>query len=66
MKNRLEVARDLLSEDGVIFVQCDDNEQAYIFLPEGVIISYVSFSVTLLTVKSLEVQTPLVSLSKFL
>jgi adenine specific DNA methylase Mod len=102
---------------GVIFVQCDDNEQAYlkvlmdeifgrgnfvnnviwqkkfspqndakwlsdnhdiitvsaknpfvgnIFLPEGVIISYVSFSVTLLTVKSLEVQTPLVSLSKFL
>jgi adenine-specific DNA-methyltransferase len=24
------VARDLLSEDGVIFVQCDDNEQAYL------------------------------------
>jgi len=30
MKNRLEVARDLLREDGVIFVQCDDNEQAYL------------------------------------
>jgi len=30
MKNRLEVARDLLSDDGVIFVQCDDNEQAYL------------------------------------
>lgn len=30
MKNRLEVARDLLSVDGVIFVQCDDNEQAYL------------------------------------
>ena len=30
MKNRLEVARELLSEDGVIFVQCDDNEQAYL------------------------------------
>jgi adenine-specific DNA-methyltransferase len=30
MKNRLEIARDLLSEDGVIFVQCDDNEQAYL------------------------------------
>lgn len=30
MKNRLEVARDLLSPDGVIFVQCDDNEQAYL------------------------------------
>ncbi len=30
MKNRLEVARKLLQEDGVIFVQCDDNEQAYL------------------------------------
>ena len=30
MKNRLEVARDLLKDDGVIFVQCDDNEQAYL------------------------------------
>jgi adenine-specific DNA-methyltransferase len=30
MKNRLEVARDLLKEDGIIFVQCDDNEQAYL------------------------------------
>ncbi|GAA9376886.1 hypothetical protein HpHA265_08820 [Helicobacter pylori] len=30
MKNRLEVAREFLSDDGVIFVQCDDNEQAYL------------------------------------
>ena len=30
MKNRLEVALELLREDGVIFVQCDDNEQAYL------------------------------------
>jgi len=30
MKNRLAVARDLLSEKGVIFVQCDDNEQGYL------------------------------------
>jgi len=30
MKNRLEVAKKLLSKDGVIFVQCDDNEQAYL------------------------------------
>lgn len=30
MKNRLEVTRQLLSENGVIFVQCDDNEQAYL------------------------------------
>ena len=30
MKNRLDVARDLLRKDGAIFVQCDDNEQAYL------------------------------------
>jgi adenine-specific DNA-methyltransferase len=30
MKNRLEVARELLRDDGVIFIQCDNNEQAYL------------------------------------
>jgi adenine-specific DNA-methyltransferase len=30
MKNRLSVARDLLSNDGVIIVQSDDKEQAYL------------------------------------
>ncbi|MCE7918246.1 MAG: site-specific DNA-methyltransferase [Chloroflexi bacterium CFX1] len=30
MKNRLEVARDLLSNEGILFVQCDDKEQAYL------------------------------------
>ena len=30
MKNRLTVARELLKDDGVIFVSCDDNEQAYL------------------------------------
>ncbi|MHA0315130.1 DNA methyltransferase [Mesomycoplasma ovipneumoniae] len=30
MKNRLELAKKLLREDGMIFVQCDDNEQAYL------------------------------------
>lgn len=30
MKNRLEVARELLKDDGVIFIQCDDNEEAYL------------------------------------
>lgn len=30
MKNRLTVAKDLLRNDGAIFVQCDDNEQAYL------------------------------------
>ncbi len=30
MKQRLEILKKLLSEDGVIFVQIDDNEQAYL------------------------------------
>jgi adenine-specific DNA-methyltransferase len=30
MKNRLEVAKKLLKDDGIIFVQCDNNEQAYL------------------------------------
>ncbi|MDO4427094.1 MAG: site-specific DNA-methyltransferase, partial [Moraxella sp.] len=30
MKNRLEVAKELLSDDGVIFVHCDKNEFAYL------------------------------------
>ncbi len=30
MKNRLEVAKELLRDDWVIFVQCDDNEQSYL------------------------------------
>lgn len=37
MKNRLELAKRLLRKDGVIFVQCDDNEQAYLkVLMDGV------------------------------
>lgn len=30
MKNRLEIAREFLRDDGAIFIQCDDNEQAYL------------------------------------
>ncbi|PIR39550.1 MAG: restriction endonuclease subunit M [Alphaproteobacteria bacterium CG11_big_fil_rev_8_21_14_0_20_39_49] len=37
MKNRLEVARELLADDGIIFVQCDNNEQAYLkILMDGI------------------------------
>ncbi|WP_367760050.1 DNA methyltransferase [Helicobacter pylori] len=54
MKNRLEAAREFLSDDGVIFVQCDDNEQAYlkvlmdeIFLRENFVASlHVELSAT--------------------
>lgn len=30
MRNRLEIARKMLANDGVIFVHCDNNEQAYL------------------------------------
>ncbi|EPO0417775.1 site-specific DNA-methyltransferase [Campylobacter upsaliensis] len=30
MKNRLEIAKEFLRDDGVIFIQCDDNEQDYL------------------------------------
>jgi adenine-specific DNA-methyltransferase len=30
MKNRLEVAKDMMRDDGFIFVHCDDNEQQYL------------------------------------
>lgn len=30
MKNRLEISKKLLRSDGIIFIHCDDNEQAYL------------------------------------
>lgn len=30
MRNRLKVAKELLRDDGVIFIQCDDNEHEYL------------------------------------
>lgn len=37
MKNRLEIAVELLAPNGIIFVQCDDNENAYLkVLMDGV------------------------------
>lgn len=30
MKNRLDISKDLLSDNGLIFIQCDDNEEAYL------------------------------------
>lgn len=43
MKNRLEVAKKLLRDDGVIFVQCDDNEQAYLKVLMDEIFGRVNF-----------------------
>lgn len=47
MKNRLEVAKNLLSDDGVIFVQCDDNEQAYLKVLMDEIFGRESFVTTI-------------------
>ncbi len=30
IKNRLELAKEFLSDEGIIMIQCDDNEQAYL------------------------------------
>ena len=43
MRNRLEVAKELLRNDGVIFVQCDDNEQAYLKVLMDEVFSSVNF-----------------------
>lgn len=47
MKNRLEIAKDLLSENGTIFVHCDDNEQAYLKVLLGDIFGSENFLNTL-------------------
>lgn len=46
MKNRLEVARELLSDDGLIYVQCDINEQAYLKVLMDEIFPYFQFMLT--------------------
>jgi adenine-specific DNA-methyltransferase len=43
MRNRLLVAKELLREDGVIFVHCDDNEQAYLKILMDEIYNRINF-----------------------
>ncbi|WP_370386932.1 DNA methyltransferase [Snodgrassella alvi] len=47
IKNRLEIARELLSDNGVIFVHCDDNEQAYLKVLMDSIFNRINFISTL-------------------
>lgn len=49
MKNRLEVAKELLRDDGTIFVHCDNNEEAYL---KVLMDSIFPFFVNVITVKS--------------
>lgn len=51
MKNRLQLAKKLLSDDGAIFVQCDDNEELYL----GVLMDEIfgiSNKIATITIKS--------------
>src|SRR5699024_2659818 len=50
MQNRLSIAYKLLKEDGVIFVHCDDNEQAYLKVLMDKIFEESNFIATLPTV----------------
>ncbi len=51
MKNRLEVARELLTHDGVFFVQCDNNEFSYLSILLDEIFGRQNF-VNVISVKS--------------
>lgn len=51
MKNRLEIAKDLLRNDGVIFIQIDKNEEAYLKVLMDIIMGEECF-VTGVTVQS--------------
>ena len=51
MRNRLELARKLLRDDGVIFIQCDYNEQAYLKVLMDEIFGLSSF-VSMVTLKT--------------
>lgn len=47
VKNRLEISKKLLCEDGLIFIQCDDNEQAYLKVLMDSVFSSSSFVKTI-------------------
>lgn len=46
IKNRLEVAKELLKKDGLVFIHCDDNEQAYLKVLADSVFSRDNFMVS--------------------
>lgn len=52
MKNRLIISRDLLSDDGVIFIHCDNNESAYLKVLADEIFGRKNFIETITTVNN--------------
>lgn len=49
IKNRLEIAKKLIRKDGLIFVHCDDNEQAYLKVLMDEIFGRNNFISTIIT-----------------
>ncbi|NJW53564.1 DNA methyltransferase [Salinimicrobium oceani] len=54
MKNRLVNAKSLLSDNGVILIQCDDNEQAYLKVLMDEIFGHENFQANLTTIVKTE------------
>lgn len=57
MKDRLKIAKELLKEDGVIFVQCDDIEQAYLKVLMDEIFNRNNFIINCIVNKPSEIAT---------
>ena len=54
MKNRLEIGKNFLSPDGVIFISCDDSEQAYLKILCDEIFGRENFIASLPTIMNLK------------
>ena len=52
MKNRLEVSRDLLTDDGIFFASCDDNEHAYLKVLMDEIFGYDNFVANFVVIRA--------------
>ncbi len=52
MKNRLDIAKKLLTDDGVIFVHCDNNEQSYLKVLLDEIFGRIQFIETITVVNN--------------
>lgn len=48
IKNRIEISRELLSDNGSIFIHCDDNEQAYLRVLMDEIFGKENFQATII------------------
>jgi adenine-specific DNA-methyltransferase len=54
IKNRLEIAKSLLSQEGLIFISCDDSEQPYLKVLSDEVFSKENFIASLPTIMNLK------------